>query len=146
MFGRTSSSVFELNNYYIYMHIAGIYIVQIMNMPLINSHQCRYTHVQGQANGSSQSSHQLQRKKVSCLKWDSNLRSPACITGAPPTKPPRQLSTLGTNPSNDRMLGRDETSFTCSLIPKYVCKLSNKSVHITVTYHMHELVHMLQRG
>ena len=37
-----------------------------------------YIH-EGNANGSTQSSHQFQRKKVSCLEWDLNLRSPACM-------------------------------------------------------------------
>ena len=35
---------------------------------------------------------QFQRKKLSCLQQNLNLRSPAYMTGALLTKPPRQLS------------------------------------------------------
>ena len=55
------------------------------------------------AKQSTQSSHQFQRK-VSCLERDLNPRSPAYMAGVLPTKPPRQLSRLGTNPGNAKQL------------------------------------------
>ena len=54
--------------------------------------------MQGKANRSIQSCYQFSRKRVSCLKLDSNPRSPAYMAG---TLPLRQLTKLGTNPGND---------------------------------------------
>ena len=53
----------------------------------VYSHVCIHEGTQGKTNGSTQSSYQFSKKKVSCLEKDSNPRSPAYMTGALPTKP-----------------------------------------------------------
>ena len=40
----------------------------------------------------------VKEKKLNCPERDLNSRSPAYMAGALTTKPPRQLSRLGTNP------------------------------------------------